>query len=226
MDPKAVLQDPTCSISSAYSAAKLLWGPSFVEWEPDTIRLSLKRQLGLDSDATVARIQAAVTVMTTNVWTYDHDVFFAIAVACCGVPADSEALHHPTPEQLCWAVDEIQFLTGSPITVDSGFDPATVDPAIAAILHEDGFVWAPDELQFAQEELEDVTAPGSATLRANTKAKWESCKASPEEVLRAQVSKIEDEALQIQIGRLANCAIYVRERRVIRAGHHASNLAR
>lgn len=216
-----VLKDPRCSITSAVRAAKKLFGASVIEWEPDTIRLSLAPRLGEVSDGLVAKLLAGFTAIQGNAWSYDHEVFFAFALACCGVPADGETVAHPTPEQLCWAVDEIQALLLKPITVDEGFDPQTVDPAIASVLWDDGYVVAPDLLHFVQEELEAMDYGDSAALRKRVQNTWALLRDASEEGLRQGVTSIRDESVQVQIGRLADCDLYVRERRLIRSRHHA-----
>jgi hypothetical protein len=217
-----VLKDPTCSVSSAIAAARKVWGPTVATWEPDTFRISLRELLGNDDDSLMAKLLAGATVLTTNAWTHDHDVFFAFALACCGIPADGEAIHHPTVEQCCWAVDEIQFLTGTTITVDQGFDPQAVDPAIASLLHYDGHVVAHELLHFVQEELDAMNRSGSQKLGATVQKHWADLRELPDMELRRAVGASTPEELQVQLGHLAHCELYVRERRLKRAHHHVT----
>lgn len=219
MAAEDVLKDPTCSVASAITAAKRAFGASVINWEPDTLRISLRERLGQDDDSLMAKLLAGATVLTNNRWTYDHTVFFAFALACCGVPADGDVPAHPTPEQCCWAVDEIQVLTGSVIDVDHGFDPQTVDPAIAVLLHDDGHLYTHELLRFVQEELDALDKSGSKTLRDSVAASWAKLSVLKETELRRGVAAITSEALQIQIAHLAHCELYVRERRVKRAQH-------
>lgn len=220
MSSKEVLLDPTCAISSAVAAAKNLLGKEMLTWDPDTIQITLKAQLGNVPDDLMAKLLAGITILTNQAWTYDHEVLFAFALACCGIPADGEAVPHPTPEQLCWAVDELQFLFGKAITVDEGFDPQTVDPAVAVVLHDEGYVLAPDLLHFVQEELDALNCKDVDQLRRKVEKFWSAKKDCDGRELRAAADAIEDDAVKIQIGRLVNCELYVRERRLKRAQHH------
>jgi hypothetical protein len=220
---KDVLKDPQLLSSVALVAVKRLLGPTVVGWEPDTIRIELKRREVEPTDELMAKIMSSITVATTNTWTTDHDVLFAFAVACCGVPASAEVLHHPTPEQLCWAMHEIHAITGHEITDDEGFDPDAIDPAIAAVLHDEGFVYAPEELAFAQDALDHMTAPAHATeLKRRVIAACKVMSEWPSELLRRHLDKLGESAADIQLRRLGDCKLFVAERQLRRARQHAS----
>jgi len=138
------------------------------------------------------------------------------------VPSDHETLPHPTVEQCCWAVDEIQFLTGTAITVDQGFDPQAVDPAIASLLHYDGHVVAHELLHFVQEELDAMNKSGSKKLAQTVSAAWSKLRELPESELRSAVAGVREEDVKVQLAHLAHCELYVRERRIKRAHHHVT----
>jgi len=206
-----LLQDPTIELSVAWNAALTALGPTLGVWEPETIRIELERRRVPATDALMAKLLAAQTIVTGPVWTYDHDVFFAMALACDGVPAASDAIHHPTPEQLCWAVMEIERLTGDKITEDHGFDPDGVDPAVAAVLHDEGLVFAPDPLHFAQDVLDSFTKLEQGFVNKVERA-WSTQKMLPYEALRRMLREEPSTALDGQIHRLAACRIYCDER--------------
>lgn len=200
-DPKVVLKNEWCLPSSAWKAYLKIFGNDANIWEPDTIRLELARRSIVPTDSLMAKILGAQTITTTFSWTYDHSVLFSFALACDGIPANYEQVEQPTPEQLCLALHEIQKLVGKRLTEEEGFDPDTIDPAIAVVLHHDGFVLAPEELSFVQEHLDNFTrTPG---LKEQVKATWDSLKSLPTAEIE---SKIKNEtAVNVQIAYLLSC---------------------
>jgi hypothetical protein len=149
MGPLGVLLDTRASASSVWKAVEAVLGPWAKGYEVETLAVELGRRNVPWVPSLSAKVLGAQTVLITRDWTFDHDVFFAFALACDGVPADPGSLHHPTPVQLAWAVREIEMLHNGEINSDEGFDPDTIDPAVAAILHTDGWAVPPDPLAFA-----------------------------------------------------------------------------
>ncbi len=223
MTAATVLRDPEVAPSVAWAAVKKLLGPTCEAWEFDTIRIELSRRNIETTEGLMAKVFGAMTVATTNTWTYDHDVLFAFAVACSGVPADGEALHHPTPEELCWAISEIHAIRQKRPDEDEGFDPDTVDPAIAVVLHDDGYIMAPDELKFAQPALDKLNRNGeTAELKKEIRDAWKVICEMPVAELHKQLSQLDEEPAEVQIHRLGDCRLYVAERELSRAKQHAA----
>ena len=209
--------------SVAWKAVKKLLGPTCEAWELDTIRIELSRRNIETHDSLMAKVFGAMTIATSHAWTYDHDVLFAFAVACSGVSADAEALHHPTPEQLCWAISEIHAIRGKKPDEDEGFDPDTIDPAIAVVLHDDGYVVAPDDLSFVQDALNKLNKYGdSAELKTEVRDAWKTVSKIPVADLRKQLSQLDEEPAEVQIHRLGDCKLYVAEHELLRAKQHAA----
>jgi hypothetical protein len=218
---KGALSDPLLTSSVALEAVKKLLGPTVLAWEPETIRLELTRRGITVDDGVMAKILSAITIVTTRAWTADHDVLFAFAVACCGVPADAEALHHPTPEQLCWAIHEIAALVGAAVNDDEGFDPDTVDPAIAVVLHDEGFMVTPDELRFAQDALDRSNRYSlDAGLKKRVLDAWKKLATLPVNELRKELAKLDEDPYGVQLRRLGDCRLYVAEHEERRAKQH------
>lgn len=211
-----LLKDPLVSSFATWTAIETLFGAGARAWEPETLHLELARR-GVDwTDALSARVLGAQTILTSPAWAYDHDVLYAFALACDGHPAGGIA--HPTVVQLAWAVKEIEELTGGKIGEDEGFDPDTVDPAIALILHDDGWVLAPEELRFCQHELIEMNQEGSKLL-TKVSGIWEKIHKLDEEALRQAVQKAPDDAVSVQIAHLADCAVEIRARSRLREQH-------
>ncbi len=211
-----LLKDPEVELSCAWTAAMQALGATIGVWEPDTIRIELERRRIPPTDSLMAKLLAAQTIVTGPVWTYDHDVLFAMALTCDGIPAAADAIHHPTPEQLAWAVMEIERLTGDKITEEHGFDPDAVDPAVAAVLHDEGMVLAPDPLRFAQDVLDQFTKLKQAFVTEVEQA-WAKRKHDPHDALRRMLREEPSTALAVQLHRLAECRVYCDERAARRA---------
>jgi hypothetical protein len=207
MDPKSTLRDPGVSPSAAWRALEELLGKAS-DYEPDTIRIELSHRGIEPSDGLMAKLLGAQTILTTSAWTYDHDVLFAFALACDGIPAAAEAFHHPTPEQLCWSVRELGRLLGRQPDDEEGFDPDTIDPAVAIVLHDEGYVWAPEELSFCQHVL-DALQPDHDALRNEVKASWEPLQHAALREAEAAAEAATDDEKGIQLKRLADCRRYV-----------------
>lgn len=223
MSDKSVLQDPAVTPSVAWTAIKKLLGPTVGAWELETIRIELSRKRIATTDELMAKVFAAMTIVTTRTWVYDHDVLFAFALACDGVSANAADIHHPTPEQLCWAMCELRALTGSKLDEDEGFDPDTIDPAIAVVLHLDGYVLAPCELSFAQHSLDRLNDHSDVKdMRSELEEGWEAVCKIPISELKKKLSQLDEEPLEVQIHRLGDCRLYVAEHELLRARQNAS----
>jgi hypothetical protein len=216
-----LLRDSAVEMSVAWTAAQKVLGVTLPAWEPDTIRIELERVHIPASDGLMAKLLGAQTVVTGPTWTYDHDVLFALALACDGVPAASEAIHHPTPEQLCWVLRELSALTGHVFTDEDGFDPDTVDPAIAAVLHDEGMAMTPPELHFAQHAL-DSFLKSDKDLPKRIAAEWKHVEKMPLDALRRTLRADPKSAVEVQVHRLIECHLYVNERMDRRSRQNAA----
>lgn len=209
-----VLKDPRTSCAAAWAAVEALLGKAARAYEPETLHLELERRGVPWDDGVSAKVLGAQTILTTRAWSHDHDVLFAFAMACEGHPAGGVA--HPTPVQLAWAVTEIEALTEGKINEDEGFDPDGVDPAVALVLHDDGWVLAPGPLSFCQTVLNGMDREGGALLSKVT-AVWSKLCSLPEAALRALVGRAPEDAVGVQIARLADCEVELRARSELRA---------
>ncbi len=219
-----VLQHPHAACSSAWRAVLKLLGATALAYEPDTLRIELERR-GIEwTPSLAAKVLGAQTIQISREWVHNYDVFFAFALAASGVPAASDALHHPSPVDLAWAVMDIEELTGAKLTDDEGFDPDRVDPAIAVVLHDDGWVYTPDSLRFAQDALDLLNHDPGHTLRDEVAKKWAAVKGLDAETVKRAYGEIPDNAVKVQLGHLYDCATELNARGMLRE-HHRHELA-
>jgi hypothetical protein len=209
MNPTEVLRDPEATLSAAWASAVQLFN-GCETWEPETFRLELQRRQVPVTDGLMAKLLGAQTITQTHAWAYDHEVLFALALAADGIPADSEALHIPTPEQLVWLITEIRGLTGHALDDDEGFDPDAIDPAIALVLAEAGYVVCPYPLEFAQDALTKRTHDPKLTARVLKT--WDTWKHLPEDERVAKAKALPEGEDAVQLHRLTDCLSYALER--------------
>lgn len=214
-----VLRHPHVAPSSAWAAVERLLGPGARVYEPETIELELGRRGVSWEPPLAAKILGAQTVIVSRAWSWDYDVLFAFALAGSGVPAAADAIHHPEPHDLAWAMCEIEALCGLAPDADHGFDPDRVDPAIAAVLHHDGWVLAPEPLAFAQSALDRFTGPDHAALRDKVAERWAALRAAPEADARRVFAEVPESALKVQLGHLYSCALELSARAALREEH-------
>jgi hypothetical protein len=167
----------------------------------------------------MCKVLGAQTAVTTWTWVSDHDVLFAFALACDDIPTTSGMIHHPTVEQLAWSMRELAALIGKAPNEDDGFDPDTIDPAIAAVLHHDGWVLAPKELAFCQDVLDRFTKT-DVEFTHEVRAAWAELQDYTAEGLRQKIEGLKENALHIQLRRLADCRLHLEERERLRAQQH------
>ena len=223
MDAAAILHDPLLAPSVAWDVCKRLFGEDIVEWESDTFRVSLARKRVDALPGTMAKIMGAQTVVTTKVWTYDYDALFHFALACVGIPAASDVFPHPYSEQVAWAIREIRRLHPLPGALDDeGFDPDEIDPAIACVLAEEGFVLAPEEVKFAQGALDRMT--WNRPLRDEASAAWNDDWLTLDAAsLHGKAEKLDmADPLNVQLAKLAGVRHYVLGMETLRASQQAA----
>lgn len=219
MDAVEILRDPHAACSSAWAAVVKLLGPAALAFEPDTLRIELERR-GIEwTPVVAAKVLGAQTIITTREWIYRFDVVFSFALAASGVPSSSDQHPHPTPADLAWAVLDIEELTEAKITDDHGFDPDNVDPAIAVVLHDDGWVYTPDPLRFAQDSLDLLNHDEGNALRNEVAEKWEHAKVLDVDAVRRVHAELPDNAVKIQLGHLYDCALELKARAELRERH-------
>lgn len=188
---------------AAWDAAVRLWGDNIRVWEPETFRIAMRRMRlsEADEDRAMARLLPVQTLLMSDAWKWDYQVLFGLAMAIEG--QELGPCPHPTPELLAAAVRELEAILNVTITDDDGFDPHGVDPAVAVVLFDDGWVVTPEPLHFVQDELSEMT-PHCERLRKLVLS------ATPETEARLQASGSEDwPAYAVQRQRLDDAKAYV-----------------
>jgi hypothetical protein len=179
-------------------------GAEWPSWEPETLWLTLPEVTPVNRD----KILAAASLASNPAFYWDWRVAGNTALAFANVPGFPEHPPEPTPEQLAWAVFEAELIFA--LSDDEDVTPSFDDEVagyVAAVLHHNGWVQAPDILAFCQEHLTGLLNADAKELAAKVKTAWE---AHPRTDL--EQSKFEDTALGVQLSRQANVLRYLEQR--------------
>lgn len=201
------LNAPTASATAIFLEVKNLLGPAFIAWEPETIYLELHEKTGIDPDAlTRDKLQACITVLLTTRYYDDAAVFENVTTAFNHYISSPDILHEASPAQMAWAVTEVGFLRAmhsqSPLVFD--YEPQGY---AAVCLFRDGYVLAPKQLAFAQDQLDKLLPAEAAKLQKEVSAAWDQLRETSLDRLA-----VPNDSLGTQLGRLALVELYVQNR--------------
>lgn len=125
------------------------YGQDGMEWEPETLRLTLTRDgIQLSQSAWTKIMAARVTLHSPSPWR-QWNAFHVTCRGLAGVAPNFHYLELPELGHLMAGVDAMRVLDPSRETADE------VDKFVAATLKNDGIPYAPPPLDFAQNELEE-----------------------------------------------------------------------
>ncbi len=125
------------------------YGQDGMEWEPETLRLTLARDGIQLSQSSWTKIMAArVLLHSPSPWR-QWNAFHVTCRGLAGLAPNFHYLELPEFGHLMAGVDAMRVLDPSRETADE------VDKFVAAALKNDGIPYAPPPLDFAQNELED-----------------------------------------------------------------------
>ena len=195
-------EDTTATV--LFEVCKRVLGNGFQAWEPDSIWTELADQ-GVDPDLVVRdKIMAVLTLLLTGGFYWDAAPFENISLAFNAIPIAPDAIQEASPAQLSWAVFEAQFLMHRENKEESEFD---YEPSryTAAALFREGFVVAPEMLDFAQDELDHLNR-GNLELKNEIMDRW---KVLNKDTL--STARFEENPLETQLAKLAAVYMYVRD---------------
>jgi len=201
---KRLLQIPTTAAIALLVACKQLLS-TVLMWEPESLWLELDRR-GIDVPVeNRVKFQAAHALHFVPSFFWDGIVFEKTAIAFDHEIPNPEALEEATVAQVAWAVKEAAWIRSwfddPPLALDHESSAYT-----AVILHREGFIVAPDQLQFAQLALEQMNT-GSRDLVKIVQDRWEALDKS-----RLDVHAFQETQEDVQLARLATIEWHVKDR--------------
>jgi hypothetical protein len=205
-----IFKDPAAGATELLLATKMHLGQGFENFEPETIWSSFEVE-AVNRD----QLLAAMNLVTHPTFFWDYRAFGNTALAFGDHAVATDTVPHPEATDMAWAVFEAEILNAlSQEPAEVEFDEEVL-VYIATVLHEEGFIVAPDLLENAQEHLDRLTSPEGIALKISVQEGWETLKSHNLERLPAPT-----DALGVQLNRLAEVRLYL----VKRAEHIANRL--
>lgn len=196
-----------CPASVIYLASRALYGIGILDWEPETLWLTMQNDAIDLSEVARNRLQAAITLQCVPSFYWDDIVFQNTIQALNGVGFNSDNLQEPDVVHMCWAVYEASIIRRQdPDEKDIPDFDEDVQMFVGVVLKRAGFVLAPEQLEFAQDFLEKQYPRNARALLKEVKEKWEPL---DKEVL--QETDFPEDPLGIQLSKLAGCELFIRE---------------
>ena len=208
---KAALRDAqTCASACMYAMDELL-GSTWMNWEPETLWLSLSRMRVSVPIGNREQIMAARSLITTGRFYYDMHAFEKTCMSFNNEEGNYEALDDAPVMYISWTVTEAEMIhrfyeNGETLELDR--EPVGYT---AIQLHRAGFVQAPTPLGWAQKELDKHNACDAACkkLQADVREAWAAAPRG-KDLLDAAFPET---PAGVQLARLAAVHVYHEKRR-------------
>lgn len=213
---RKLLADDETVASTVLCALHALFQDQWLVWEPESVWLELERQGCHISLGNTQQALAGRSLLTTGRFWYDALVYdatcsaFSNEVLSLDMPEDSLVAH------LAWGVDE-----AAAICRDHGDDILDYDREVVEFtahrLYDEGFVVAPQGLEFAQKALDrryPKTEAHAELVAAVQGAYAELHKVASE----TREVPYPESARGVQLARLASVDAFLADRRKARAG--------
>lgn len=199
---KEFLENENSFATTLLFALKQLLGDMCIAWEPESIWLELDDR-GIDMPRINRdKFLAASSLEQSPAFYWDGIVFEKTTMAFNNILSDPEILQEATPAELSWAVFEAEKLR----ELDMDFDNEPIGYT-AVCLHRAGLQIAPEELAFAQEELERMNLAGKEMIE-EIRTRWAS-------IDKTDLTAIDlsESPIVTQVAQLAAIELYMQDRR-------------
>lgn len=189
-----VMKDPVAPALSLMVAARHLLGDGFTVWEPETLWKELDPPV-----VNRGKLAAAIALDIMPSFYWDYRVFGNTCLAFNDEITLPDQVPQPMPWQMSWGVFEAELIfaltTREVITPDFDDEPTAF---CGTHLYELGWVCPPDNMTFCEDKLVQHLSDEARQLHGVVKTQREEHK-----------TKSEDPAIDVQLARLEDCALYV-----------------
>lgn len=212
---KRLLADSgTCALALLIAAKDILG--EWHEWEPETLWMTLSTHNVEIPVGNRAKLLAAHTLLLVPSFYWDGVVFEKTALALDGVEPNPEMLEEATSAQLAWAVIEAAHIRSHHSEPVPPFDH---EPCVyaAVVMHREGLVVAPEQLQFAQEHLDGLNGPLARDLYSEVERRWNTL-----DKKTLAEHPFDESPEGVQMGRLAAVHLHLQEREAATAADLAA----
>jgi len=192
-----------------FLAVRTLYGLDVLSWEPETLWVTMEKD-GFDlPEEARNKIQAAITLIVNPAFYWDSIAFQRTVQAFNDIPFDPEALQEPAVAHMDWAVYEAKTIRGLDPD-DPGKAPdfdEDVQMFVAVVLKRAGFIYPPKSLRFSESALDKLYAVDPTGLKKEVAAAWKAVDQN-----RLQNTEFSENALGVQLAKLAACYLYTKDR--------------
>lgn len=166
--PAAALLDPASHAATLAVVAIDLLGIECMTWHPETIRLELLAETGVDTPKpNLERLYAAATLLTSDSFYKRLPTFCNVARVLSGGSVDPNFWTPPGALECAWAITE-SLLLAPPEDADAAPFDDDIRAYLGMVLDDEGFMDAPDVLAIALRSPEHAAARRSAAAHAAT----------------------------------------------------------
>jgi hypothetical protein len=200
---------------SLFDVLEATYGDDWLFWEPETLWWAIRRDFGPVGELTRNKIQALRLAATSYSPWSDWDVFEKCGLAWNDVVPVFGAWQPMSPSQVAFTVEVLRELHP-----EAPWDHE-VAAYEAAVLHESGFVYAPQQWFPGAQAILDRHAENAA-FKAEVQSTWE-------KLAGRDLSNLEwraDQPLDVHIARLFVVKMYLGERAALRGGDPAEERGR
>jgi len=175
------------------------YGVDALNWENDTIQLTVKEDFGVEMPRKVFdKMMALLTVLNTDIAYREVSVFDHVVHSLCGQGAGIE---HGVPPVLdiAWAVTEIEIADPAPV----GIDPKrrwsdNIKAYVRVALDDEGMAIAPKTLNFVKDKPAPTTDPDALTVASSWQGKQDQAD---------EIDKHVEELVNVMVAQLATIGI-------------------
>ena len=217
-----VLDNEEAPASVLILALRELLGKESQLWDPDVIWYELERDHHLDMPLLNRdKILAAYALLETHSFYWDANTFVRTIMAFNDIGAELNYTQEPDPEHLCWGVAEANFILQNEGQSPESFNHEPQSFA-AVVLKRNGFVLAPEPLEFSQEALDEMLNDSHGGPKKDLVEKgWKKLSGSGQSPHKTIAQDYPESPLGIHLYKLAECQAYLFDR--TRAYHAALN---
>lgn len=206
---KAALRNEDSHAFTCLLAVKALLSDSWLAWEPESIWLELQHLRVNVPVSNREQILAGRSLLTTGRFWYDMHAFERTCLAFNNEEPTNVGVEDAPVAFICWAIKEAddihrQFTGGEVLRLDR-------EPLLYTViqLYREGFILAPSNTSWMQDELNKRHAKDSKDLRQEVKEGWA---AAPKDISQLKKAPFPETAAGTQLARLAAVHVHMQER--------------
>lgn len=145
----SILRDTSAPASALLAIVFDEYGAECFDWDPHVLRLEIYDDFGVNiSDGQSDKIQAAITIMSTDQFENDWHTFNSCVHALNGEPFEHDVLHPIDAEQIAAAMPEVEMIRTKFMQDELAFSDE-VNVYAGFIFSEYGLFFAPHEFPSA-----------------------------------------------------------------------------